>query len=61
MKWMLVILYFVAGPGGGWEVVDKKFYKTEEECVEFQQFFQQLPAATHNGYMARCQEVEEEV
>lgn len=35
MKWMLVILYFVAGPGGGWEVVDKKFYETEEECVEF--------------------------
>ena len=54
MKWALVILYFVAGPGGGWHEVDKTFYKTEQECVEEMTFFNELPKP--GVYMARCKE-----
>ena len=26
MKWVLIIYFFVAGPGGGWVEVDREYY-----------------------------------
>jgi|TARA_B100001093_G_C26804075_1_gene1004715 hypothetical protein len=52
MKWALVLLYFIAGPEGGWFESERKFYDTKEQCVEQMEFFNAMPKP---GVMtARC-------
>ena len=43
MKWALVILYFVAGPEGGWFESERKFFSTEKDCKEHMEFFNNMP------------------
>ena len=52
MKWMLIIYFFVAGPGGGWTETDRTFYHTKEQCIEYRDFFNALPKP--GTLMAKC-------
>ena len=52
MKWALIIYLFTAGPDGGWIKVDKTYYETKQECIEYRDFFNNLPKP--GVLMARC-------
>jgi len=52
MKWALIIYFFTAGPYGGWIEVDKTFYETKQQCIEYMDFFNTLPKP--GTLIARC-------
>ena len=33
MKWVLIIYFFVAGPGGGWVEVDREYFLNKQQCM----------------------------
>ncbi len=57
MKWALVILYFIAGAEGGWYESERKFYDTNEQCVEQMEFFNAMPKP--GVMMSRCHDVQQ--
>ncbi len=52
MKWILIIYFFTAGPGGGWYESEKIIYPTKQECIEYRDFFNEMPKP--GTLMARC-------
>lgn len=59
MKWALIILYFIAGPEGGWyESTERKFFTNEKECIEHMEFFNNMPKP--GVMMSRCHELGDE-
>ena len=52
MKWILIIYFFTTGPYGGWKEVDRVFYETKHQCIEYQNFFNAIPKP--GTLMARC-------
>ena len=53
MKWALIIYFFTTGPYGGWVEVNKTFYETKQQCIEYRDFFNTLPKP--GTLMARCE------
>ena len=43
MHWILIIYYFIAGPGGGWHESERIIYPTKQECIEYRDFFNEMP------------------
>ena len=56
MKWVLIIYFFIAGPGGGWHESERLTYQTKQECVEYRDFFNEMPKP--GTLMAKCRLVE---
>jgi hypothetical protein len=52
MKWALIIYFFTAGPDGGWHEGERTFYQTKEICVEYRDFFNNMPKP--GTLMAKC-------
>ena len=52
MHWILIIYYFIAGPGGGWHESERIIYPTKQECIEYRDFFNEMPKP--GTLMARC-------
>ena len=52
MKWALIIYFFIAGPGGGWKESERTVYETKQECVEYRDFFNNMPKP--GKLTARC-------
>ena len=52
MKWILIIYFFTGGPNGGWTETDRTFYHTKQQCIEYRDFFNDLPKP--GTLMARC-------
>lgn len=52
MHWILIIYYFIAGPGGGWYESERIIYPTKQECIEYRDFFNEMPKP--GTLMARC-------
>ena len=52
MHWILIIYYFIAGPGGGWLESERIIYPTKQECIEHRDFFNEMPKP--GTLMARC-------
>jgi hypothetical protein len=52
MKWVLIIYFFISGPNGGWTETDRTFYQTKQQCIEYKDFFNDLPKP--GTLMARC-------
>ena len=52
MHWILIIYYFIAGPGGGWHESERIIYPTKQECIEDRDFFNEMPKP--GTLMARC-------
>ena len=52
MKWALIIYFFIAGPGGGWKESERTVYETKQECVEYRDFFNNMPKP--GTLTARC-------
>ena len=51
MHWILIIYYFIAGPGG-WHESERIIYPTKQECIEYRDFFNEMPKP--GTLMARC-------
>lgn len=56
MKWVLIIYFFIAGPGGGWYEGEQTFYETKQECIEYRDWFNEMPKP--GTLMAKCRLVE---
>ena len=52
MEWALIIYFFIAGPGGGWHDSERLTYQTKQECIEYRDFFNEMPKP--GTLMARC-------
>ncbi len=52
MEWVLIIYFFIAGPGGGWHESERLTYQTKQECIEYRDFFNEMPKP--GTLMARC-------
>ena len=52
MHLILIIYYFIAGPGGGWHESERIIYPTKQECIEYRDFFNEMPKP--GTLMARC-------
>ena len=52
MHWILIIYYFIAGPGCGWHESERIIYPTKQECIEYRDFFNEMPKP--GTLMARC-------
>ena len=52
MHWILIIYYFIAGPGGGWHESERIIYPTKQECIEYRDFFNEMPKP--GTLMAKC-------
>ena len=59
MKWMLIIYFFVTGPGGGWREVDREYYINKQHCMAEQHNWSQTIYVQQAGYMTRCKEIDE--
>ena len=53
MKWVLIIYFFIGGPNGGWTETNRTFYDTKQQCIEYKDFFNNLPKP--GTLMARCE------
>jgi hypothetical protein len=53
MKWVLIIYFFIAGPGGGWQESKRTLYATKEVCIETMDFFNNMPKP--GTLLARCE------
>ena len=42
MHWILIIYYFIAGPGGGWHESERIIYPTKQECIEYRDIFNEM-------------------
>ena len=52
MHCVLIIYFFIGGPGGGWHESERTYFKTKEECIEHRDFFNEMPKP--GTLMARC-------
>ena len=52
MEWILIVYFFIAGPGGGWYESERIIYPTKQECIEYRDFFNEMPKP--GTLMARC-------
>ena len=52
MEWILIVYFFIAGPGGGWHESERLTYQTKQECIEYRDFFNEMPKP--GTLMARC-------
>ena len=52
MKWVLIIYFFIGGPDGGWKEGEQTFYETKQECIEYRDFFNNMPKP--GTLMAKC-------
>ena len=52
MHWILIIYYFIAGPGGGWHESERIINPTKQECIEYRDFFNEMPKP--GTLMAKC-------
>ena len=53
MQWVLIIYFFIGGPGGGWFESQRIVYETEEICIEYRDVFNSMPKP--GTLMARCE------
>ena len=59
MKWVLIIYFFVAGPGGGWIEVDREYFLNKQQCMIEHDNWKQTIYVQQGGYTTKCRETDE--